>query len=73
MGISRTGGLVGVGVGMMGVFVWQAARVMQTNKVIRYLRFINIKTIFTTELTESAETSVFSVVAAFVLNYLSFH
>ena len=57
MGISRTGGLVGVGVGMMGVFVWQAARVMQTNKVIRYLRFIKIKTIFTTEPTESTEDS----------------
>ena len=64
---------MGVGVGRMGVFVWQAARVMQINKVISYLRFIHIKTIFTTELTESAETSVFSVVAAFVLNYLFFH
>ncbi len=30
---------------------------MQTNKVIRYLRFIKIKTIFTTEITVSTENS----------------
>ncbi len=54
VGINRAGVLVGVDVGIGGDKVWQAAMEIQTSKVKRYLQFIKIKIIFTTELTEDS-------------------